>query len=233
MRGAIVVLLAAAVACGGTDPRATPAGTSASAAGAATPPAAIAAPPAALVSPSAAALAVAAPAHFTLALTTSKGDVEIAIDRALAPRGVDRLFYLASNGFFSGARFFRVVHDFGAQFGLSSIPAVDQAFDSLPIKDDPRKLSNTRGTLVFAAHGPNTRRTQLFINTGDNSRRLDREGFAPLGRVVRGMEAVDALEANYGDAPNVQGRILSRGNDFFRVKFPDLDSIVKATVKTK
>ncbi|MEP6781087.1 MAG: peptidylprolyl isomerase, partial [Gemmatimonadaceae bacterium] len=151
--------------------------------------------------------------------------------RSLSPHGADRLHYLVVNDFFTGARFFRVVRGFAAQFGLSGIPAVDKSFDIRPIPDDRRKITNAKGTLVFAAHGPNSRSTQLFINTVDNGQRLDAQGFAPVGRVVRGMDVVEQLESGYGETSNTQGRIMVRGNDYLRVAFPELDSIVRATVK--
>lgn len=188
-------------------------------------------PPEALVHPDPAALAAKAPDEFTLLFDTSKGEIEIVVTRSLAPLGADRLYYLANNHFFDNSRFFRVVHGFVAQFGVSGIPAVDQVFDTLAISDDPRKITNTRGTLAYAKRGPNTRSTQLFINLEDNSEVLDPMQFAPLGRVVRGMEAADQLLSTYGDMPNQFGLILTRGNDYFRTRFPELDSILKVTVK--
>ncbi|MDQ6809706.1 MAG: peptidylprolyl isomerase [Verrucomicrobiota bacterium] len=46
--------------------------------------------------------------------------------------------------------------------------------------------------------GPDARTTQLFINLGDHSK-LDAQGFAPIGRVVEGMEVVDKLYSGYGE----------------------------------
>jgi len=57
--------------------------------------------------------------------------------------------------------------------------------------------------------GPDARTTQLFINLADNSR-LDREGFAPIGRVIVGMEIVDQLTAGYGEEAGVECAAANR-----------------------
>ncbi|MBI3789903.1 MAG: peptidylprolyl isomerase [Gemmatimonadetes bacterium] len=212
----------ALAACGGDAPKAAPAG-------------AAPAPAEALVNPDPNKLAAAAPDSFTIVFTTTKGDVEVLVQRRLAPRGADRLHYLVTNGFFSGARFYRVLPGFVAQFGLSGIPAVDAAFDKLTLDDDPVRAKNLKGTLVFATAGPNTRTTQLFINLADNAQ-LDQMGFAPLGKVVRGMDAVEKFYAGYGEgAPMGAGpdqmKLKAVGNDYLKAQFPELDSVVRATIK--
>lgn len=184
---------------------------------------------AALLDPDPAALAAAAPDSFTLVFVTSKGEVEVRVRRAWAPLGADRLHYLASHGFFEGARFFRVVPGFVVQFGLSGRPDVDKAFRSLRLKDEPVKAGNRRGTIVFATSGPNTRTTQLFFNLADN-RFLDDDGFSPMGEVVRGMEVVDQINSEYLEQSNVQSRIEREGNAFFRRRYPALDSITAVVV---
>lgn len=183
----------------------------------------------ALLKPDPTALAAAAPDSFTVIFHTSKGEIEVLLRREWSPRGVDRVHYLAQNGFFDNARFFRVVPEFIVQFGLSGRTDVDDAFRDLPIADDPVKVTNRRGTLVFATSGPNTRTTQLFINLADNAM-LDMQGFSPMGEVVRGMDVVDALNAEYGEMP-IQTFIENDGNDYLRTQFPALDSITGVTVK--
>src|ERR1700733_10653523 len=120
-----------------------------------------------------------APATFHVNLDTSRGPVVIEVTRADAPIGADRFYNLVKAKYFDGARFFRVIPGFMAQFGLAADPAVSKAWD-VPIQDDPVKTSNVRGTVTFAATGsPNSRSTQLFINFADNAR-LASQRFAPF-----------------------------------------------------
>jgi peptidyl-prolyl cis-trans isomerase A (cyclophilin A) len=175
-----------------------------------------------------------APDSFSVAMTTSAGDVDIVVRRAWSPRGADRFYWLSSHGFFDGARFFRVLPGFVAQFGLAGIPAVDKAWDNRAIADDPATQPNKRGTLVFAMGGPNTRTTQLFINLADNAQ-LDKMGFSPLGEVRRGMDVVAKFYGDYGDGAPYgpgpdQNDIKRDGNRFLTAAYPKLDSIVKVVV---
>ena len=187
----------------------------------------------ALVTPDAT-LDQAAPDSFAVTFSTSAGEFDLVVRRAWAPRGADRLHWLASHGFFNGARFFRVLPGFVAQFGLSGVPAVDKAWDARTFADDKVTHPNKRGAVVFATAGPNSRTTQLFINLVDNAN-LDAMGFAPVGEVRRGMEAVDRLFSGYGEgAPYGSGpdqMILKRdGNAYLVAAYPKLDSIVQTTV---
>lgn len=132
---------------------------------------------------------------------------------------------------FDGCRFFRVVPGFIVQFGMHGDPEIGEVWRSAHFKDEPVKMGNTRGTLVYAKpSSPADRRTtQLFINLGDNSRSLDRQGFSAFGQVVEGMEFVDAITAEYGQRPN-QGKIAMEGNAYLQREFPNLDFVVKATI---
>lgn len=175
-----------------------------------------------------------APATFKANFDTSKGTFVVEVHRDWAPQGADRFYNLVANGFFNEVRFFRVIEGFMAQFGIHGNPTVQAAWRNAQIKDDPVQQSNRRGYVVFATAGPNTRTTQLFINFGDNTG-LDKQGFAPFGQVVSGMEVVDQIYNGYGEgAPRGkgpdQGRIQKEGNAYLSKEFPRLDFIKSATI---
>ena len=176
-------------------------------------------------------LATRAPADtFQVRFQTSKGTFVVEAYRPWAPVGVDRFALLASEGYYDGTRFYRVIPGMVAQWGLHGNPEVSAAWRGRTMPDDPVKASNVRGTLAFANRGPNTRATQLFINLKDNLS-FDEMGFAPIGRVVEGMDVVDGLYGDYGeiapmgDGPNPT-RIGAQGNEYLARAFPALDSIV-------
>jgi peptidyl-prolyl cis-trans isomerase A (cyclophilin A) len=169
-----------------------------------------------------------APDRYQVQLDTTKGQVVIEVDRSLAPRGADRFYRLVNEGFYDGAKFFRVVEGFVVQFGMAADPQVNARWQEARIRDDPVRGSNTRGTVTFATSGPHSRTAQVFINLVDNQR-LDEMGFAPFGRVVEGMEVVDRFYSGYGEAPD-QGQIAARGNAYLEQRFPELDAIKTARI---
>jgi peptidyl-prolyl cis-trans isomerase A (cyclophilin A) len=180
-----------------------------------------------------ASLTAKAPDNFKVKFDTTKGVIMLELHREWAPKGIDRFYNMTRNGFFSGARFFRVIPNFMAQFGISGDPAVNAAWDKARLADDPPNgKSNVRGMVSYGTTGqPNSRGTQLFINYKDNSY-LDKQGFVPIGEVVEGMEVADMLNAEYGAAPqNEQGNLVSQGNKLMQTKYPKLDYIKTATVE--
>jgi peptidyl-prolyl cis-trans isomerase A (cyclophilin A) len=181
----------------------------------------------ALLKPEAAKLT--APAKFKVKFTTTKGDFVVEVTRAWAPMGADRFYNLAKLGFFTDVGFFRVVPDFVVQFGIHGNPQVAAAWKAAMLQDDKMgKQSNEKGTLTYAKAGPNTRTTQLFINFKDNPR-LDQMGFPPFGKVIQGMNVVEAINKEYGEQPD-QGMIQADGNNYLRGSFPRLDYVKSAEV---
>jgi peptidyl-prolyl cis-trans isomerase A (cyclophilin A) len=172
-----------------------------------------------------------APEKYKVKFDTSKGEFIVDVTRAWTPAGADRFYNLVKNGFYNNVRFFRVIEGFMVQFGINGDPKINNVLRMARIKDDPVKQSNTRGYITFAKTGePNSRTTQVFINFGDNSR-LDKDGFAPFGKVSKGMDIVDSLYAGYGGTPSdSQPRIQAEGNAFLEKTFPKLDYVKTATI---
>ena len=170
-----------------------------------------------------------APAVYKAQFMTTKGDIVLEVHRDWAPIGADRFYNLVKNGFFNNTAFFRVVPGFMVQFGLAANPAVNKAWQTANIKDDPVKQSNKRGMLTFAKTSlPNSRSTQLYINFGDNAS-LDPQGFAPIGSVVEGMDIVDKIYAGYGERPE-QDKITDEGDAYIMKNFPMIDKIKMAKI---
>lgn len=172
-----------------------------------------------------------APAVFRARFETTKGRFVIEVHRAWAPLAADRFYNLVKAGFYDGTRFFRVRPGFMAQFGLHGDPAVQRAWQAAPLRDDPVTQNNTRGFVTFTTENrPQSRFTQVFINLGDN-RYLDADGFAPFGRVVSGMEVVEALYASEKGKEPDQRRILREGHAYLDQEFPMLDAVTTAAVE--
>ena len=165
---------------------------------------------------------------------TSKGPVVIEVHRDWAPNGVARFLELVKMGYFNDCRFFRVVtkpKPFVVQWGIPGDPELAMKWWRKTIPDDKPKQSNVTGMVTFAAgQAPNSRSTQLFINLGDN-KLLDPMGFAPIGKVVKGMEVVRKFNDQYQDQPtNQQMNLAKHGNAWLDEKFPGLDYIKSTTI---
>lgn len=192
-------------------------------------------PSGALWQPTPAMLAVAAPDSFLVEVLTSEGAFDVMMHREWSPLGVDRAYHLVGNDFYAGARFYRVVPGFVAQWGFSGDPALDSIWDERPIADEPTVASNARGTVSFARAGPETRSFTLFVNTVDNQRLDDVmaggvAGYPPIGRIERGAEVIDGFYAAYTEDPPMQDSIAQLGNEYLRRRYPQLDSIIGTRV---
>ena len=177
-----------------------------------------------------------APATVTADVETSIGTFTIELIRDWAPRGVDRFYNLARGGYYDDSRFYRVIAGFIAQFGIAGDPAVARAWSQRRLRADPMREHNARGTMAFAQYTPTDRATNVFINLRDNPE-LDTLRFAPIGRVVKGMEVVDSLYAYYGEFPAADAplgnpkRLAKESNKYLDEKFPKLDRVIRVTVR--
>ena len=178
-----------------------------------------------------------APSHFRVMLDTTKGPVVIDCVREWAPLGADRFYTLVKSGYYDDSAFFRVVEGKWAQFGISGRPEMAREWRTRTIPDDPFREPNVRGTVAFAFAVKDGRATQVFVNLVDNRATHDKEPFVPFGRIVQGMDVVDALYAGYGESAlggiraGRQDPLFESGNEHLRKNFPKLDYIRTARVQ--
>ena len=176
-----------------------------------------------------------APDSFKVKFETTAGDFTIEVTRAWSPLGADRFYNLVKIGYFEDIAVFRAIDNFMAQFGIHGDPKVSAVWRRARIQDDPSgKASNVAGTITFATSGPNSRTTQLFLNFVNNQA-LDRQGFTPFGKVVKGTDNVKKIYKGYGEgAPGGKGPsqqlIQTQGNVYLKKHFPKLDYIKSVTL---
>ncbi len=164
--------------------------------------------------------------QFVVEFETTVGNFTMEVNREWAPIGAHRFYELVKDKFYDDAAFFRVVPGFMVQFGIAADPGHHARWGT-EIMDDPVKQRNLPGYVTFAKTGlPNSRTSQIFINYGDNSR-LDSDGFAPFGKVTKGMDVVKKISSAHGERPQ-QPRIEAEGNVYLRSEFPNLDYVKTA-----
>lgn len=135
-------------------------------------------------------------------LVTSMGTMVLELDATAAPITTENFKAYAEAGFFDGTIFHRVIPGFMAQGG-GFTPDMKQKATNPPIKNEADNgLKNLHGTVAMARTGVvDSATAQFFINLVDNSF-LDHTaktpqgyGYAVFGRVVSGMDVVDAIAA--------------------------------------
>ena len=136
----------------------------------------------------------------TVVMETSKGNIEIELDKEKAPITVANFEKYVKDGFFDGLCFHRVIRGFMIQGGGFTPDGASQDTGS-PIKIESKNgLKNKKGTIAMArTSDPNSATSQFFINTVDNGNldypSFDGHGYTVFGKVVSGMDAVMAIEA--------------------------------------
>jgi cyclophilin family peptidyl-prolyl cis-trans isomerase len=133
-------------------------------------------------------------------IETSKGTITLELDAERAPATVANFAEYAKNGFYDGTIFHRVIDGFMIQGG-GFTRDMNQKTTRDPIAiESMNGLRNLRGTIAMArTMDPNSATSQFFINLVDNAF-LDFTapttrgyGYAVFGRVLDGMEVVDAI----------------------------------------
>lgn len=140
----------------------------------------------------------------TLTLTLETGDVVIKLRSDLAPGHVARIAELASEGFYDGVVFHRVIDGFMAQGGDPTGTGMGGS-DKPDLSAEFTREPHVRGVCSMArSSNPHSANSQFFI-CFDDARFLDNQ-YTVWGEVTEGMEHVDALPK--GEPPAKPGKIV-------------------------
>ncbi len=152
----------------------------------------------------------------TVLMKTSKGDITIELDMAKAPISVKNFLSYVDAKFYDGTIFHRVIKEFMIQGG-GLTPDFQEKPTRPPITNESGNgLSNLRGTIAMArTEDLNSATAQFYINHVNNQF-LDTGKYAVFGKVIKGLEVVDAIAAvptatvkGYQDAPRETITIIS------------------------
>jgi cyclophilin family peptidyl-prolyl cis-trans isomerase len=145
----------------------------------------------------------------TAVVTTNRGEFELELFDADAPKTVENFVKLSNDGFYDGVIFHRVIPDFMIQGGDPT--GTGMGGPGYQFEDEKNGHSVDRGVIAMANSGPNTNGSQFFIVTAGNCPWLN--GLHTVfGRVVSGMDVIDAIgsaDTDGADRPVDEIRIES------------------------
>ena len=145
-------------------------------------------------------------------LNTSAGDIVLELYPDKAPKTVENFLQYLQDKHYEGTVFHRVIDGFMIQGGGFTADMTQKPTRGPIPLEAQNGLKNDRGTIAMArTPNPNSATAQFFINVanndGLNAPRPDGHGYAVFGKVVSGMEAVDAIRkvavGNRGGHQNV------------------------------
>ena len=125
-------------------------------------------------------------------LHTNEGAIELELFPDEAPKTVANFTKLASEGFYDGLIFHRVIPDFMIQGGCPQ--GTGSGGPGYQFEDEFNEHKVDRGALAMANSGPNTNGSQFFVVTADACAWLDGK-HTVFGRVTSGLDVVDRISA--------------------------------------
>src|SRR5688500_19804296 len=133
--------------------------------------------------------------RYTATMSTSLGELVIALDAIQAPKTVNNFVFLAREGYYDGVIFHRIIQGFMCQGGDPT--GTGRGGPGYKFEDEPVNKRYDRGTLAMANAGPNTNGSQFFIMHADY-------GLPPnytiFGRLTAGHDVVDKIANSSRDS---------------------------------
>jgi cyclophilin family peptidyl-prolyl cis-trans isomerase len=132
----------------------------------------------------------------TATMKTSEGDIVLELFDEDAPKTVSNFKQLASQGFYDGLIFHRVIADFMIQGGCPQ--GTGTGGPGYTFEDEINQHKVVKGALAMANAGPNTNGSQFFIVTTEEAPWLDGK-HTVFGEVREGMDVVDRIGTTQTD----------------------------------
>ncbi len=130
--------------------------------------------------------------RYTASISTSLGDLVVALDAAGAPNTVNNFVFLAAHHYYDGVIFHRIINGFMCQGGDPT--GTGRGGPGYKFADElPKPGRYEIGSVAMANSGPNTNGSQFFIVSGPSG-----VGLPPLyslfGKVVKGLDVLEAMQ---------------------------------------
>ena len=140
--------------------------------------------------------------RYTAHMSTSMGDLVIALDPKKAPKTVNNFVFLALHHYFDGVIFHRIINGFVCQGGDPT--GTGRGGPGYRLEDElPKARQYEIGSVAMANAGPNTNGSQFFLISGPNGASLPPQ-YALFGKIVKGLDVLDAMQnvpTGGGDRP--------------------------------
>jgi len=141
--------------------------------------------------------------HPTVVLETNLGAIRIELFSDEAPVTTENFLSYVDGAFYDGLIFHRVIPGFMVQTGGHEVDMQEREVTTEAIvNESDNGLANLRGTVAMARmQPPHSARSQFFVNLVDNTAldygaRPGGWGYAVFGRVIDGMDVVEAIARN-------------------------------------
>ena len=131
--------------------------------------------------------------RYTATMSTSMGDMVIALDPVRAPRTVNSFVFLALHHYFDGIVFHRIINGFVCQGGDPT--GTGRGGPGYRFDDElPRPGQYEVGSVAMANAGPNTNGSQFFLISGPNGAALPPQ-YSLFGKIVKGLDVLAAMQS--------------------------------------
>ena len=141
--------------------------------------------------------------RYTATMSTSMGDMVIALDPLRAPKTVNNFVFLALHHYFDGIVFHRIINGFVCQGGDPT--GTGTGSPGYRFEDElPKPGQYEIGSVAMANAGPNTNGSQFFLISGPSGVALP-PNYSLFGKIVKGLDVLDAMQrvpTGRGDRPH-------------------------------